>query len=754
VIDELDAFLRAKENQEAASLLLSQTDYLILAAVVHFDSGRGFHTPPLGAKKGYETRDQFLGRTTYPAACGGVVDSGRGFHTPPLGTEKGHETQDQFLGRTTNPAASSGVGGSCDFNVIKAALSGLVPIPALHEGVLNLEERLFLYQPRNKFWGKPGSPAQLAVTPAFEQMVRKKTSLSLLFPPAPPVSVVSRRSVSPGLGASLPVTSAFLAAFLAFAAANRDLCKAGGAIKKRVAARFFKVFPEILPRVPPGGENSEILEILNTLIAACEKFGLLRRVKTGDVTQWDCDFAAWDRFALFPHEQRLALLTATSCRDLRPSLIGDMAWFILNFIRLLPETGFTESVLIKAELFFFEQYFSAPEKKKIRFFTPFSDIMEILEDSVHFAVAYGLLEVLVPRLAGEELVYRRSGAIFPEEDSPGISVDAAHTVTVLPTVPLTGMIRLARFADLERFDTVARYQITKNSCVRGFDLGYTPQEIIGELQSLCSHDLPRNLSVTLADWYQTYSSATLYRGYVLRITDEHVRRILQNPAVAAHIAAEIAPGVYLLRGENEAELRNLLEKQLGRDLGQIRISAAEDSQDSGAKHGVFLRNISFAESRPPGIVFSGASVPVVDKNASKAFLDSLMAKLDSLALPREQHNEMSMRIRRRIIINPAQLNSASVLYEKTEAGCMDFQGKMRLLEFAVNNHTLVALRTGTGGAQEANVIGYPLSLKKRARDILLIIRTEPGNCLQSYSVGQLQAVRKVRVSFFTGLPYL
>jgi tRNA-2-methylthio-N6-dimethylallyladenosine synthase len=45
-----------------------QGDYPVI------DSRRGFHTPPLGAKKGYETRGRFLGRTTYPAACGGVVD--------------------------------------------------------------------------------------------------------------------------------------------------------------------------------------------------------------------------------------------------------------------------------------------------------------------------------------------------------------------------------------------------------------------------------------------------------------------------------------------------------------------------------------------------------------------------------------------------------------------------------------------------------------------------------------------------------
>ncbi|MDR3312312.1 MAG: ATP-dependent helicase [Spirochaetaceae bacterium] len=35
--------------------------------------------PPLEAKKGYETRDRFLGKTTYPAACDGAVDSGGEF---------------------------------------------------------------------------------------------------------------------------------------------------------------------------------------------------------------------------------------------------------------------------------------------------------------------------------------------------------------------------------------------------------------------------------------------------------------------------------------------------------------------------------------------------------------------------------------------------------------------------------------------------------------------------------------------------
>ena len=36
------------------------------------DSCGGFHTPTLGSKKGYETRLQYLMRTTNPDACIGI----------------------------------------------------------------------------------------------------------------------------------------------------------------------------------------------------------------------------------------------------------------------------------------------------------------------------------------------------------------------------------------------------------------------------------------------------------------------------------------------------------------------------------------------------------------------------------------------------------------------------------------------------------------------------------------------------------
>jgi hypothetical protein len=191
-----------------------------------------------------------------------------------------------------------------------------------------------------------------------------------------------------------------------------------------------------------------------------------------------------------------------------------------------------------------------------------------------------------------------------------------------------------------------------------------------------------------------------------------------------------------------------MEKQLGRALGKIHI--ASDTPGSPYPHealGIF--SPTQFEDRAGAIAFTTGDAPVADGRAAKAFLKSLVKKLDAMDLPKEQQAELEQRIQRRIVVNPVQLKADSVVYEKTEAGYMDFQGKIRLLDFAVNNHTLVALRMKTGGTQDTDIFGYPLALMRRTQDILVIIRTEPEHFLQSYPVGQLQSVRRIRPSLFT-----
>jgi hypothetical protein len=611
--------------------------------------------------------------------------------------------------------------------------------------VRSLEERLVLFSPRFR----PGVPRRYAVAPAYEELVRERTPLSLLFPlPSPAAPLPTPR------GEHLSVSPAFLGAFLSFAAANNDLCKANGGLKKRAAAKFFKVFPELFGEMRRGKDTPPLLDIF---ISALAKLGLLRHQENDDAGEWLCDFAAWKHFALLPQEQRLALIATAACDGTRKSHINDLAHFFLAFIHLLPDAGFAEFVFLNAESFYFKRFFSEREQKRLRLFGSFLDIQDILEDFLHHAAAFGLLEARIPETQGKEAsgdaVYGRCQGVFPAEQAgkQGISVDSAHTVTVLPTVPLADLVRLARFSDLAAFDTVVRYEITKNSAVRGFDQGCTPQSILADLSELCAHELPQSMSFTLEDWYQMYRSVTLYRGYVLHINDEHVQRMLQHPAIAPRIDREIAPGVYLLRGGTDADIRRLMEKQLGRALGKIH--TASDTSGSPYPRGTLgIFTPAKVEGRGGAIDFSQEDAPVADNHAAKAFLKSLVKELDAMDLPKEQQEELEQRIQRRIVVNLAQIKAGSVAYEKTEAGYMDFQGKIRLLDFAVNNHTPVALRMHSGGAQDTDIIGYPLALRRRAQDIQVIIRAEPDHSLQSYPVGKLQSVRKIRAFLFDPAP--
>jgi hypothetical protein len=101
-----------------------------------------------------------------------------------------------------------------------------------------------------------------------------------------------------------------------------------------------------------------------------------------------------------------------------------------------------------------------------------------------------------------------------------LSVDAAFTVIAYPEIALTDALALTRFLDIREAGRTARFELCRESAVRGFNAGLSPEDMIGFLERLSGRDAPQNVRWSLRDWHGRYSSAAVYRGVVLTVAED------------------------------------------------------------------------------------------------------------------------------------------------------------------------------------------------------------------------------------------
>jgi hypothetical protein len=295
-----------------------------------------------------------------------------------------------------------------------------------------------------------------------------------------------------------------------------------------------------------------------------------------------------------------------------------------------------------------------------------------------------------------------------------------------------------------------RCEINKDSATRGFALGLSPDAMTALLREHSQEEAAQddahlqNIRASIDEWYKSYSAVRLYKGYILQTAEEHTAKIELLPAMSRRLKHTIAPGVYLVDFSSDDEAASVLERCGLKHGGEIR--TAEKPQTT---HNFYR----ISEARKPNAA-SGESGPRNDSapNAQKQaeaqkILDALFKQLDALnaqaEMTKEQYESLKERIARRIVIDAAQLKAESVRQEKNEARGMDFVGKLYIIEQAIASRAMVEIEDGG-----KKMIAVPTHIEKQKGDAVVTAQVEETKTEQRFSVAQLQAVKKMRVSIF------
>lgn len=652
----------------------------------------------------------------------------------------------------------------------------------LHNAFLNLEERLILFRRKDA----ENAKEYFDVNPLLLNDIEPLINAELLFPQAHPVRQASAAAEVFGRaeGTDVPavcerhfLSARLLASWFAFTAENPDCCRSDGSFKKKTHELVCLRFPEI---------SADFLQKMHKALLS---LSLFRKKEFGRETLFEPDFTKWKSFALLPPLNRASLIAAAFClADCSSAPYGvprdelqKAAALVWDFLSLVPPQGLSRQNARRLLFLLKERQGEFPQKEnrfrrllRENFTGTVADISETgetlkpetLADALIF---FGLLqgsatgknrteknrdEAFEVFTVNSELYalspLRGSDETGSEQLDNSISINAGFSITVLKELPLSVFIDLASCAELESCAAVASFRITKTACLRAFAGSAKPESIESLLKKNASHELPQNLLFSLRDWYALYSSGSLFKGYVLQVADDKRVLVENNPSLAPHIRTTFSPGVYLLDFLNDDEAFETIKKSGLEFIGGLK------NPESGIEPLPFERldkTVRFSGGTDGlDVLFAKKSTntdSVKNDEFCEKHLRQMETELEKMNLPKEQKEELLLRINRKTIVHSAQLRSDSVRPEKTEAFGMDFLGKIHVLESAIAFSDLVEI-----GFAGGTVTGFPVKIEKSAGDAVLVLQSDDvkntdiknGTERQKISVAQARSVKRIRSS--------
>ena len=398
--------------------------------------------------------------------------------------------------------------------------SGTYTITELYAEIINLTERLLIYTDKDELSGKE----LLAINPLLRDSLNPYLDTKIIFPDfkAASISIDDVFTISPN----------FLSAFLSYIKVRGISCKADGTIKKNDKNRLAEIFP---------GKD----KLLQLLMTAFVNLSLVTESDKG----YSLEASKVKAFATLSQAQQYALLCAAAVSRFSRDGLKKEAQLLLDCLSSIPESGFTRAAILRLAFLAgtYTQDGNALARK-----SRFSMILEaarqeagndavqnaeLLDRMIDCAMELGLLQKLGKTEDGEELFKctetlsnEDSTHFLQERPSTGVlNIDSTFTVTLLPGLSLSQLLPLTDFMLIKKCEVVTEFEITRQSAASGFDAGWNPDSIFDCLSNYTNYQIPQNLKINITEWYNSYSSAMLYHGYVLKVRDNNIALAENNP---------------------------------------------------------------------------------------------------------------------------------------------------------------------------------------------------------------------------------
>ena len=329
-----------------------------------------------------------------------------------------------------------------------------------------------------------------------------------------------------------------------------------------------------------------------------------------------------------------------------------------------------------------------------------------------------------------------------------IAMDAAFSFVLYPEISFADALSLGSFCAVkapvacgrQADGTAVSFELTRSSAVRGFDQGMGADAMIKLLDRLSGNRIDQNLGWMLKEWESRYAGVSLYQGIVLTLAEDR-RYLAEAEPVASLIRQTLAPGVYLLSPEERSEAAGALLKAGVDIVAQPPRPAAKE-----LLHNSFPRLGSLSAFANRGYHVGTAQDSAAEASdlsgEAGAIQENFRRVLEKMQLSKAERDELAARIDRRLVLSEAQLEGASLRYEKLEARGLDYVGKSLIAKQAIEAGSLVEVIWPGPEGKINSTVGVPQALEKKGGESVLVLDTI------RVPLGKISLLRRIKQSIF------
>ena len=595
--------------------------------------------------------------------------------------------------------------------------AGTITQGQLFTAIASLEERLVIFSSGKNSAGRN----VISINPYLEEDLEPILSLRAFADPQE-----GKEFSPPKARLSLEL----LAVFICYVACHPEFSKSSGELKRKATSDLQEIFS--------GSFDKEFLE---KVAAALKTLGIFKMDAMG--RECAVDWRLLESFAALAPENQIAHLCAAAA--LSPQ---DALYFAAkNFFETLAFLGggvFERAKVAKIAFWLCDEELWESGKTvqgrlsqmmMRRDSEGLSFNRDHFEKMIDAAALFGYLQVASED--GKDYV-RVNPAFFTSRTQKKVSIDAGFCVTIFPGLSLAELVPLIKFLEPKKCDVTLTFEVTKSAVMRAFACGMSKEDITSLLEKLSSYAVPQNLAVSLEEWFALYCSASLYKGYVLKVAQES--RAAVQKKLSSHITATLADGVFLLDFASDEEARG--------ELSRIGLGFAANVKNPAPAAG----SLGFAKFDATGKSWQQEDAPPpepyvpLSKEETEQILEGFRSKLEGLSLTAEQKEGLEERINRRTILSEQQLRPQSVKFELMEASGMNFSGKIRIIESAIQNSNLVEVEMSR---TKEILVAFPKSIAKDGENttVRLSQKTSEGTSADiDVAVASIARVKKIRNS--------
>lgn len=604
-------------------------------------------------------------------------------------------------------------------------------ISQIYSEILNLTERLIIYS----YFDSETQKNIIAINPLLEETLSSVVNVKILLPEPVPVEH--------NFDSPFTLNPTFIAGFISYIYENPSMCKNNASLKKRDAERLEEIFP---------GRADCIQYLLNA-------FTNLGLIKLGE-KDISIDEARLQSFANLEETKQLAFLSVASATRLGRSGLQSQAQLLLDTIASIPEEGFSKTSALHSAFLISnktEDVTNTPVQGR------FSRMMEahrpttsdeysgnLMDPVFDAALEFGLVNSTGKTENGDNIL--KAGIIFQSQhnympEKKGIlNINAGTSIVILPGLTLKELLPLVQFMNIVSCNTVVEFEVSRKSISRAFDKNLSTQDILDQLETYSAYKIPQNLEMNIEEWHKSYSSAVMYKGYVLKV-DEKTERIVENsPKIKPFVNLKLAPGIFLLNIPFDQDAEEFISQSGLELMGSVK--TAEADKDAAAFPLVRSGKNFFADKN-----FTEVDFDQIESNKAKTeeIKKQLYQKLNAMELTAQQKEYLSTRIDHNIIITDEQLSPETVRMEILEADAMNYAGKCHLIDNAIKAQDLleIVIPSEENPSRMDIFLAKPVLLTKQASDSLLKVQMHNSEETHIFSVSRINHLKIIRTSVFT-----